>query len=39
MDANDAVRFSRFAAGLMGKMYVDSNGKELNTAKQLLETG
>jgi hypothetical protein len=39
MDANDAIRFLRFAAGPMGKMYVNSNGNELNTVKQLLETG
>jgi uncharacterized protein YndB with AHSA1/START domain len=35
----EMVRFFRFAAGPMGKMYVNSNGKELNTAKQLLEAG
>ena len=35
----EMVRFLRFAAGLMGKMYVNSNGNELNTAKQLLEGG
>ena len=35
----EMVRFLGFAAGLMGKMYVNSNGNELNTAKQLLEAG
>ena len=33
------VRFLRFATGWMGKMYVKSNGHELNTVKQLLEAG
>jgi hypothetical protein len=35
----ELVRVLRFAAGLMGKMYVKSNRNELNTAKQLLEGG
>jgi len=35
----ELVRVLRFATGLMGKMYVNSNGRELNTAKQLLEAG
>lgn len=35
----ELVRFMRFAEGLMGKMYVNSNGRELDTAKQLLEAG
>jgi len=35
----EMVGILRFAAGLMGKMYVKSNGNELNTAKQLLEAG
>ena len=33
----ETVRFLRFATGWMGKMYVKSNGQELNTVKQLLE--
>lgn len=33
----ELVRLLKFATGWMGKMYVKSNGKELNTAKQLLE--
>jgi len=35
----EMVRFLRFAARWMGKMYVKSNGHELNTVKQLLEAG
>ena len=35
----ELVRLLRFTGGLMGKMYVKSNRKELNTAKQLLEGG
>ena len=35
----ELVRFLRFATGWMGKMYVKSNGNELNTVKQLLEAG
>lgn len=35
----ELVRVLRFAEGMMGKMYVNSNGRELNTAKQLLEAG
>ena len=35
----EMVRFLRFATGWMGKMYVKSNGHELNTVKQLLEAG
>ena len=34
----EMVGILRFTAGLMGKMYAKSNGHELNTAKQLLET-
>jgi len=33
----ELVSMLRFAAGWMSKMYVKSNGNELNTAKQLLE--
>ncbi len=35
----ELVPFLRFATGWMGKMYVKSNGHELNTVKQLLEAG
>jgi carbon monoxide dehydrogenase subunit G len=35
----EMVRLLRFATGWMGKMYVKSNGHELNTVKQLLEAG
>ena len=35
----EMVRFLRFAGGWMGRMYVKSNGQELNNAKQLLEAG
>ena len=35
----EMVRFLRFATGWMCKMYVKSNGHELNTVKQLLEAG
>ena len=35
----EMVSLLRFTAGLMGKMYVKSNGHELNTVKQLLEAG
>ena len=35
----ELVRFLGFATGWMGKMYVKSNGHELNTVKQLLEAG
>jgi carbon monoxide dehydrogenase subunit G len=34
----ELVRLLRFAAGWMNKMYVKSNGDELNNVKQLLET-
>ena len=33
----EMVRFLKFAAGPMGNMYVNSNQKELNNVKQLLE--
>lgn len=35
----EMVRLLRFATGWMGKMYVKSNGHELNTVKQLMEVG
>jgi carbon monoxide dehydrogenase subunit G len=35
----EMVGILRFAAGLMSKTYVKSNGHELNIAKQLLEAG
>jgi hypothetical protein len=35
----EMARFLRFPGGWMGRMYVKSNGQELNNAKQLLEAG
>jgi hypothetical protein len=35
----ELVRLLRFATGWMAKMYVKTNGHELNTVKQLLEGG
>lgn len=35
----ELVRFLRFATAWMARMYVKSNGHELNNVKQLLEAG